>query len=518
MPEHRRSDTEAQRDESTEGFEPSEGSNETPPRHSDTIEGMARSNGLALVADLLDQEATIPFAGLTPHDDHDYPDDVTPDGRWFNQSPTSLKEAIRILPKASEGELWTTNEFVGIQGDIDLEAIRSVEGLDVDALESMSGCSLEALGERAESEPIVRVRDHKDIVDERRKALSALGYDVKFRWQIASDSYAIINPQEAYLPIIGALQRRGENDAFGWVSYRDWGGLLKMFVVCPGLRHTVQPDANENDVVLDDRAGLTQADGGEHQDESELVVYGGLETGYDFRGTQTLWAKPILFFPDSGAVLPDTGERYTRRHYGRATDALHERANDRVPINEWWRSIYDDVDIRMITVDRAIQQTRAIAYDFEALPFGAEECYAYWGIAQTYAAAAAERATALARPGTKPTVFNLQLSLLIALLEHYEGSMASDTYQAYLEVAGELLRKPAMMIHLALKEHDRQVDDANDRILPDDQRTLGDTIDDLIDIPGIEVTTEVDLSDQQAQRLQDRIQRTFDDVVQTEGS
>lgn len=105
--------------------------------------------------------------------------------------------------------------------------------------------------------------DHKDIVDERRKALHALGFEVKFRWQIASDGYAIINPKEAYLPIIGALQRRGQNDVFGWVSYRDWGGILKMFVICPGLRHVTSVGVDKTDV-----------DGGD-----ELVLYGGLRPG-----------------------------------------------------------------------------------------------------------------------------------------------------------------------------------------------------------------------------------------------
>ncbi|RMB11644.1 helix-turn-helix domain-containing protein [Haloplanus aerogenes] len=57
----------------------------------------------------------------------------------------------------------------------------------------------------------------------------------------------------------------------------------------------------------------------------------------------------------------------------------------------------------------------------------------------------------------RPTVYNIQLSLLIALLDSYEGSLASDTYQEYIETAGELLRKPVLMIQLALKDHDRPV-------------------------------------------------------------
>ncbi|MFC7173614.1 hypothetical protein ACFQL0_10200 [Haloplanus litoreus] len=126
---------------------------------------------------------------------------------------------------------------------------------------------------------------------------------------------------------------------------------------------------------------------------------------YDFRGTQTLWAKPILYFPDSETVVPDTGQRYTRRHYGQATDADHERANDRVPISEWWASIYGDVETGMVDVDETLRRARAITYDFETPPFSAADCYRYWGIADTDAAVAADRATSLADPTSRPTVF-----------------------------------------------------------------------------------------------------------------
>jgi hypothetical protein len=459
------------------------------------------------VLDLLEQEATHAFAGLTPADDAEYPDGVSPETGCLDQNPRSLKDVLSVLPQASSGELWATNEFVGVDGTLDVEALRNVEGLDIDTLETATGQSLSEIATDSSSDPLVRVRDHKDIVDERRKALCALGFDVKFRWQIASDRYSIINPQEAYLPIVGALQQRGETEAFGWASYRDWGGLLKMFVVCPSLEHTVT--ASEEPEIEEDIDGVTSVSG---TTESDLVVYGGFETGYDFRGTQTLWAKPILYFPETGTIVPDTGKRYTRRHYGRATDADHERANDRVPINEWWKAIYDDIADRLVKVDLAIRRTRAIAYDFDELPFDAATCYRYWGVANRYAEAAADRATTLASPSSRPTVYNLQLSLLIALLDEYEGSWASNTHQEYLEVAGELLRKPAMMIQLAMKEHDRQIDEPEERVLPASQQTLSDALEDVIDIPGIEVDTEANLTDGAAQRLHDRVQHRLDDI------
>jgi len=65
-------------------------------------------------------------------------------------------------------------------------------------------------------------------------------------------------------------------------------------------------------------------------------------------------------------------------------------------------------------------------------------------------------------------VYNLQFSLLIALLDQHEGFWASDTYQEYIKMAGELLRKSAMMIQLAMQEHDRQTDEPDERVLSED--------------------------------------------------
>ncbi|WP_241990609.1 hypothetical protein [Halorubrum sp. CGM5_25_10-8B] len=518
--------TETETEAETEATAEGENKNTNDTQHAnraDTASGVTGRPAVAL-ADLLTRETDIKFAGLTETDSGSYPDEIPPETRCLADSPRSFKEAIRVLPKASPGELWATNDFVETSGRVDTTAIRDVHGLDIDALEAATGRSLEDLAAGSSADAVVRVRDHKDIVDDRRKALNALGYDVKFRWQIASDSYSIINPQDAYLPIISALQQRGETDAFGWVSYRDWGGLLKMVVICPSLRHVVSNGEADLENAVDEdglasvvSAAQTDSDTSDAETESdsdapETVVYGGFQTGYDFRGTQTLWARPILFFPDSGTVLPDMGERYTRRHYGQATNAAHERKQGRVPISEWWRNIYDDIDTRMIEVDIAIRRTRAIAYDFDDLPFSLEDCYTYWGVAFKYAERAAERATSIAKPARRPTVFNIQLSLVIALLEEYKGSMASNSYQEYLEVAGELFRKPAMMIQLAMQEHDRRADSDVDRVLPESQQTLSDALEDIVDIPGISVDTEADLTDQQAQRVQDRLQQRLGDA------
>lgn len=98
------------------------------------------------------------------------------------------------------------------------------------------------------------------------------------------------------------------------------------------------------------------------------------------------------------------------------------------------------------------------------------------------------------------------------MIEEYGGSRASDTWQEYLEVAGELLQTPAMMIQLAMREHDRQTSDATERVLEEGQKRLSDELEDIIELPGIEVDTEATLSDGEAQRIQDHVQQQLGDL------
>ena len=70
---------------------------------------------------------------------------------------------------------------------------------------------------------------------------------------------------------------------------------------------------------------------------------------------------------------------------------------------------------------------------------------------------------------------------------------------------------------MALMEHDRQAKETGAKTqLPADQQSLSDSIDDLVDVPGLNANTEVDLSNVEAQRIQDDVsgslQQALDDV------
>jgi hypothetical protein len=460
---------------------------------------------------LIAEERTLAFRGLSEIGDS-YPEEVetTTSNDRLSDDPATFKEVISQLPVASSGDLYADNKFVDEYGGIDTAAIRGVDGLDVDALEDMTDLKMGRLVGVTQADPLIEVNDHQDIIDERRLALSTLGAPVKFRWQIASNRYCIVQPADAYLPIISALNKRGARDVFGWAHYRDWGGEFKMSVLFPDLQRTVVPKTNDDDLdpdEIDDNALTTvdTDDDGDGDDEG-VTIYGGVQTGYDFRGSQAVWAKPMLYVPASDVAIFGVGERRSRRHVGSATDAAHERQNNRTPINEWWGEIYDDIENRATVVDYEIALGRTLSVNFEDVPYSATDFYQYLGIPEKYAEEAAERAQRFANPPSAPTLWNLQLSLQVALDALYEGSHASGTYQEYNEVGQQIFREPAYSLQMALMEHDRQAKETGvDTQLPESQQSLSDSIDDLVDIPGLNADTETDLSDVEAQRIQEDV-------------
>ena len=86
------------------------------------------------VTALLAEEHTVPFVGLTDATATRArgTQPISPELRCGDDEPLSLKEAISILPRASSGELWATNEFVATDGTVDADAIKSVHGLDAE--------------------------------------------------------------------------------------------------------------------------------------------------------------------------------------------------------------------------------------------------------------------------------------------------------------------------------------------------------------------------------------------------
>lgn len=462
---------------------------------------------------LIAEEQTLAFRGIAETSES-YPDEIEPTAsdKRISSNPATFKELIGRLPVASSGDLYADNRFVNEYGGVDTAAIRDIDGLDVDALEDLTNMDIEQLAGVADTEPLIEVNDNQDIIDERRLALSTLGAPVKYRWQIASDGYCIVQPSDAFLPIISAMQKRGSGNIFGWAHYRDWGGEFKMTILFPELGRTIVPKETEDEDSEEVEGDATFT---ESTDDNEgVTVYSGIQTGYDFRGSQAVWATPMLYVPASDVAIYGVGSRRSRRHTGSATDAAHERKNNRTPINEWWGNIYDEIENRTATVDDEIVRGRSVSIDFDDVPYSITDFYEYLGVSGKYAEEATKRVKRFASPPTEPTLWNLQLSLQVALDDLYNGSRASRRYKELNEIGQQIYREPEYSLQMALSEHDRQAKGTDaKKQLPEDQQSLSGSIDDLVDVPGLQANSEADLSNVEAQRIQENVSETLQQAL-----
>ncbi|MFD1635428.1 hypothetical protein ACOZ4L_16660 (plasmid) [Haloplanus ruber] len=362
--------------------------------------------------------------------------------------------------------------------------------------------TLPEMVQRADPEPLIGIGTHKDIIDRRRLALRTLGFDVKFRWQIASSRYTPGNMRAFFKRKIAACQQHGIENAFGWIRHYDWGGSVTITTIYPSKGFEIDP-AGETDIDLQN-GELTVATDGDLEDdidESEpTTVYYGDRLGYDFRGRQKLWVKPVIYIPEAGTMipLPHPEADLSRKHTGNLMD-------DAI---DWHERVLSTIDDLSQTVNQEIKRARLVAIDFGDLPFDVAEFYRYLGVRNDkYVEAAADRATALASPSDQPTLWNLQLSLKLAILDNYDGNRAGKTYREYQELAGEILRHPATMITTAKEQYRIEAAQDEEKDEPDldaDQTTLADSLEDVMDMAGV---TENRIDATEAQQIEQRVQQ-----------
>jgi hypothetical protein len=229
-------------------------------------------------------------------------------------------------------------------------------------------------------------------------------------------------------------------------------------------------------------------------------------------------AKPVYMSPGLGVMIPLEHPRFTRKHLGDIMDASHERENDRVPLIDWYERILSKLEKLATQVNKAIVRSRLVGLDFDDLPFSVSEFYTLLGIPNQYAEEAAASVTEFAEPSHVPSLWNLQINLKLTLISEYEGSKASDRFTDFQEIAGQIMRHPSQQIQLAFEEYAlRQGDnDQQDSLIPEDQQTLAESVEDIAELPGVTTEQELDLSD--AQALEDQVQHQLGDICTPQSS
>lgn len=393
----------------------------------------------------LNRRDRIEFLGLESHTQAEYPDNITTGAPAHSENPTSFNEAIKLLPDAAEGELRSVNRFVNEDGTINVEAVANENGVNTDDLPVDPS-------EITDAEQTQPVTEYKDIVDTRREALNALGCDCKYRWQVATDSYAIINPQDAYQPAYKTFKEEGLADSiFGWIDVRDWGGYINMYILFK--EHTLEhPD-----------------------DDTNNNIYMGLKTGYDFSNSRSMDVELFGYDAEEDVRLYSLGERRTRRHVGDPNNPEHERDQGRTPIKEWWAKEHENLIGWTDDLVNDVRQATATTVDFdeffedEDYDFTIEDFYECLDIADAYIHGSEQDKTKIGAvqraenhsPSTSTyTMWTLFYALSTTLEKEFQGEdRAGAAYKVYADIATNILREPARTIEQVKREFEAQQED-----------------------------------------------------------
>lgn len=426
---------------------------------------------------LLKQSTKIPFKGLHPRhiDETDVPDHLERKIGLEGDDVVSFADVVDLLPTADVAELRTVNQFVDEDGSVDLNAIDDVDGLDSDA-------AIEALDEDRDDIHADSQYDPLEgrvaIVDRRREALAALGYSIKYHWQVASRNYGIISPRDGYQPAVKTFEQYDEStNIFGWVDYRDYGGTVDIYILFT------------NQVIGDD-GSLSNP------------LYLGYHTGYDFCGQKKFFLNHFGYYSKFGTRLHGIGHEETRKHVGNPTNKSHERSNERVPIQEWFNQAHK-LFLEFDDFETDVHNASEITVDFEDQPFGVCDFYRLLGLPQSHAENASARLLGQANHAdedtVEATVLSLGFSLAFALQTEFTGDKSGARFRTFSRTAVNIIRKPELLLKRALREYQEgTLDDAES----DEQQSHAQTydfgslsaIEDADDLDGLEGINVGDLT------------------------
>lgn len=433
---------------------------------------------------LVSEQLTTPFVGLTA-DDTDAVD--LPSGVkrkiGIGENPDSFADIVDLLPNAQSGALRSKNPFVNDDGTLDVEAMHAVDGVDIDAAAAPLDTSLDAIDDAPEYLP---VHGAQEIIDPRRAAIAVIpAYrHVKYQWQIASNQYAIINPGDIYDAAIQTFADFDEGaEMFGWLSWRDYGGTVDMFILFA-------------DETVETPDGFDQP------------FYLGYHTGYGFKSQRKLFVDHFAFHPegeDRGAFFYEVGTSHSRKHLGDPTNSLHEKKNDRKPLSQWWVDGHKEF-LRDTELTTKVRDSTSVTVDFATYPFDLAEYYQLLQIPQTTAEAAASRVARQTDP-TEPSMWSIGINLALTLASRFSGHKAGAQFRAQSRVATKHINTPHSVLRMAIREYNKSglpTDGDDDEGIGDDHPKIKamlsqiDSVDDLEDLDGVNVT---DLSADSKQTL-----------------
>ena len=483
--------------------------------------------------------------------------------------PQARKADIQIANPYVEGGESAVSIDTGAIGEIE-----SLDFEDLESLTGQSFSDL-ASAAAAWAQPRYDAEGSSAVIDPRRLALrTLLDVDCRFHWQLASDQYEPGDMDRIFREKIRACDDDSAFGWIRFRDYGGEVKITTIYpeVRCEANLNTLPEDVDITGDTFEvgDGSKVEEAfidpeeeNAGADSESSTLTLYYGEKMAYGFRGLQRISATPVIYVPNRDILIPfpiqDSAFTFDRVHRGDFMNRRHEKENDRQSPLEWHETMLDRLKDLTTTIETEVIRSNLLSVDFSQYPFDVASFYEYLGVRNTndsfpvsFAEVAAEKVKDVTSysgyfcstcddefetfdaleshhqaahdeslnrdeldpshvPQPKPTLWTLQIALKMAILEEYGGSKASDRYHQYVQIAGDLLRRPAQQIDLAITEHNIRAEETDEETVEvsKEQQTLAEALSDVEGMEGI-IQQEVRLTE--SQRLQREVQQQLGDI------
>lgn len=371
------------------------------------------------------QDETIPFAGLTRHNNTDMGDSAATIAGIDADNPpdTSLASAIRNLEQADQSGLaWKVPEEVAQKMDVG-----AINDLLPDGTEGVRAGDGSVFVETDRYQSVYspdKVRSWLSVDDDADQVDDAL-------WHVPTKTYSIVNPLTAYEPLEEAIRDEDlGDDTFGEIRTYKGGGEVHMDVLF---------DAYQID--YDD------GDGG-----SDPIVLG-LRTGYDFFGSQALYFEGFAQDTHCDNSIRSVTDKKTIRHVGD------------VDLEDEVQEVLEELGLMQNRLAELIELAEDIELDVLEMefsePFDHDDnirgFYELAGFPSYMAREAASHARQRADNIFTPDMTALWDGATYALTHQFSGGENTSTAQEYIDVANDMVMNPTQVIGQVERQHTQRL-------------------------------------------------------------
>jgi hypothetical protein len=229
-------------------------------------------------------------------------------------------------------------------------------------------------------------------------------------FSVPTDSYAIINPTDAYAPLEEVIRsetyegRPLSELVFGEIRQHRGGGEVHMDLLFDGLSVTLP--------------------------EREDPITMGVTSGYDFFGNNAVYVEGFARYSYCANSIRSLTDREVVKHVG-----------DINGFQLWWQAVLPQLEFVANDLHSFITDAQEITVDFPDVPFDLTEFYTLLGFPDYLPEQAARDAPSSARDPFESDMWTLHSGATYALT-HFVRGKEGDALDGYVRTANDILFNP----------------------------------------------------------------------------